>query len=539
MAAAREMFTAHDEAARNGVPVEEVLGARAESRARARAEAPSRTTRRELLVAGASLAGAAALASHPATSFAKTISKLQSPRIAIVGGGLAGLRCAHLLWTANPAAPIASTIYEANPERIGGRCWTLRDFFADGLITEHGGSFLNTDQVQVRQLAAQLGLKEEVVNAGELPEGEEVYFINGGVYTVAEALADWSAVGYPALKEAERQLHSVAGKAELDAMSVLDWLDSTEIGTESRLGKLLTANTVSENGGSPDDQSSIDLIELLVGKTRSELLPLPGDDERFHIIGGNDQLISGMAAQLPSGAIQQGFELIAMRANSDRSNTLSFATAAGVQDVTADIVVLALPFSTLRSVDLSKAGLSASKREVINTMGMGTNAKIHVELSHKTWPALGYNGVTYTEWQRFCTSWDDCVPLGADAAPALLLGFPGGRTGKSKLIGEAHGTAPAADVDWFLSDLERVFPGTQAAYTGLAYEDHWALDPWVHGAYSYYRVGQATSYGQLAFKPEGRIHFAGEHCSVENEGFLDGAVETGERVALRLMALLA
>ena len=81
-----------------------------------------------------------------------------------------------------------------------------------------------------------------------------------------------------------------------------------------------------------------------------------------------------------------------------------------------------------------------------------------------------------------------------------------------------------------------MFPGTTGAYTGRAYEDHWAKDPWVRGAYSYYRVGQANTYGQLAGKSEGRFLFAGEHTSIDNIGFLDGAVETGERAARRLLA---
>jgi monoamine oxidase len=56
----------------------------------------------------------------------------------------------------------------------------------------------------------------------------------------------------------------------------------------------------------------------------------------------------------------------------------------------------------------------------------------------------------------------------------------------------------------------------------------------VRGAYSYYRVGQANSYGQLAGASDGRLLFAGEHTSIENIGFLDGAVETGELAARRL-----
>ncbi len=201
---------------------------------------------------------------------------------------------------------------------------------------------------------------------------------------------------------------------------------------------------------------------------------------------------------------------------------------------TADLVVLALPFSTLRHVELERSGLSSAKRHVIDTMGMGTNAKIHLELSHKTWPALGYGGATYGEWQRLACAWDDTVQLGPNASPALYLAFPGGRVGRAGLTGKAHGTAPPRDVNWALGQIEHLFPGTTAAYTGRAYEDHWARDPWVHGAYSYYRVGQAASYGDLAGAADGRFLFAGEHTSTDNIGFLDGAVETGERAARQL-----
>jgi len=535
MARAQRMFALQLEAERSGVPVEELEGAGSGGREAAREE--WRSTRREVIAAGASLAAGAALAHSPAAAFAAGAAKharRHSPRIAIVGAGLAGLRCAHMLWTANPRRPIASTVFEANDQRIGGRCWTLRDFFNDGLLTEHGGAFLNSNQTAVRRLAALLGLQEEVIDGGDLPQGEEVYFIDGALYTPAEANADWATVGFPAFRAAARELRTEAGAARLDAMSVPQWLAGTEIGAGSRFGRLMQANAVTENGGDPADLSALDLIELLSRNPRSSVLPLPGDDERFHIVGGNDQLVSGMLGQLPGGTVRQGEELVAVRANAGGSVTLSFETAGVTRDVTADFVVLALPFSTLRDVDLSRSGLSAAKRKVIATMGMGSNAKIHLELTHKTWPALGYSGVTYGEWDRLACGWDDTVALGADARPALYLAFPGASVGLGGLSGVAHGQAPAPDAAWALAEIEHVFPGTTSAYTGRAYEDHWARDPWVRGAYSYYRVGQASSYGEVAAAEEGRFLFAGEHTSINNIGFLDGAVETGELAARRL-----
>ena len=190
-------------------------------------------------------------------------------------------------------------------------------------------------------------------------------------------------------------------------MSVPEWLESTAIGSGSRFGKLMMANTVTENGGDPGDQSAQDLIYLLIGNPRSSLQPLPGDDERYQIIGGNDQLVSGMIERLPPDTVRHDHALVAIRERADRAAQLVFDLDGRHVEKTADLVVLALPFSTLRDVELKHSGLSATKRRVIRTFGMGTNAKIHLELTHKTWPVLGYSGATYGEWQRLACAWDD------------------------------------------------------------------------------------------------------------------------------------
>lgn len=457
------------------------------------------------------------------------------PRIVVVGAGLAGLRCSHWLWTRHH---VASTLYEGHPERIGGRCWSLRDYFSNGLITEHGGAFIDSNQYAALDLAAELGLQLEDYNGGELIGLPEVYWFNGGYYTYAQASADWEHFGYRAFHDAVKESNTAPGLARLDKLSAPEWLDETPIGSTSLFGQLMIANTVSENGGDPGDQSALDLIGLTGVNPRTSLDPLPGYDEKWHIVGGNDQLVHGMAAELPAGAIQLDHRLVALRENSDGTHTLTFEVDGTTTDVTADYVSLALPFTLLRDVDLSRAGFTASKLRVIDTLGMGSNAKIHLEVAEKTWAQHGFNGVAYTSHDSFDVCWDDSVPLGPDGAPALLLAFPGANAGRNTLTGAAHGPSPAKDTNWFLDRIDPIFPGTRAAFTGAAYEDHWVRDPWVKGAYSYYRVGQYATFGEIAAAALGRVHFCGEHTSIENQGFLDGAVETGARAAEEIFAQL-
>jgi monoamine oxidase len=531
-ASLRRMFAVHESAVARGLPVDAVLD-EVEERTVAR-----RPFSRRRFLTGAAVAGAGLAFGPAATRALASVRQATSQhghRIAVVGAGLAGLRCSHLLWTRNG---ITSTLYEAHPERIGGRCWSLRDYFSSGLITEHGGAFIDSNQYATLNLAAELGLELEDYNGGELPGLPEIYWFDGAYYTYAEASADWKAFAYKAFHDAVRESNTASGLARLDSLSAPEWLDQTPIGSSSRFGKLMLANTVSENGGDPGEQSALDLIGLTGVNPRSSLDPLPGYDEKWHIVGGNDQLVHGMARQLPEGTVQPGHRLVAIRENSDGAQTLTFDVEGRTRDVIADYVALALPFTLLRDVDLSRAGFSATKRRVIETFGMGSNAKIHIEVVEKTWARHGFNGVAYTDHDSFDVCWDDSVPLGPDAAPALLLAFPGANAGRNTLTGDAHGPAPTVDVDWFLNRVDRIFPDTRAAFTGAAYEDHWVRDPWVRGAYSFYKVGQYATFGPIAAAAQGRVHFAGEHTSINNQGFLDGAVETGARAAREIVAQL-
>lgn len=483
-------------------------------------------SRRQLL-GGAVVVGAAAIAA--AAGLPRLAVAASGPSVTIVGAGLAGVRAAHWLYRVKG---IRASVYEGS-SRVGGRCYSLRGFFDDGVTVEHGGAFINTEHNAIRNLASSLGLSLYEVNGGNQPPGADKYWIDGANYSYSAANEDWGQV-YQAFKAAVQAApypqtysnHTATGLA-LDSQTVDQWLDANiPGGLSSRFAKLMQSNVVAEYGMDPDRQSALNLIYLLGWNGQNSLDPLTGGDEKYSIVGGNDQLLTAMLAQLPAGTVTLDRKLVAVKSNANGSVTCTFQAGNKYVDVTSDKVILALPFMTLRECDLTKAGFSAVKMRSINQFDLGSNSKIHVQFTSKPWAAQGYGGATYTNVTGFQCAWDDTV--NQPTAKGVICDFPGGSQ-TNAWTGAAFGTAPAAQVSDFLGQLEPIYPGITGAYNGKAYRDAWPRNPWSKGAYSCQQPGQYTSFFGIEAVAEGNVHFAGEHTSTEFFGYLNGAVESGER----------
>ncbi|HEY5014815.1 MAG TPA: FAD-dependent oxidoreductase, partial [Acidimicrobiia bacterium] len=249
----------------------------------------------------------------------------------------------------------------------------------------------------------------------------------------------------------------------------------------------------------------------------------------------NDLVISHMVADLPPGTIECGVPLLAARDGSAGATVLTFQRGRHTFDVVADLVVFALPFKILRTLDLSRLTLSPRKRRAIASQGLGTNLKLHTQVAGSPWTAAGRSGGAYSDPGSFQVAWDETV--GQPGAHSVLLGYLGGAAGVPT-GGADHGAAPAADVARFLERMEPWFPGLTAAYSGRAYRDAWALDPWHPGAYSYYRVGQYTDFAGYEKHREGNRFFCGEHTSLQFQGYMEGAIRSGELAAAQVAARL-
>lgn len=488
--------------------------------------AERRLRRREVIAGGAGLAAAAMLSGPISRALAAS-----GPRIVVVGGGLAGLTCAYRLKQAGHRADL----YEAS-DRLGGRCWTRRGDFAEGQIAEHGGELIDQGHTQTRQLAQELGLNLDNLLAAEVNGTDPFYYFDGRPYSYAEATDDlkqiWqqlhkdvSAASYPTLYNLSTQ----RGR-ELDAMSIADWIRAyVPGGLKSKLGQLLDVAYNIEYGAETSVQSSLNMLYLLAYSGQGQLRIFGPSNEKYHVRGGNDQIPARLAAAL-GGQITTGSALTSIRRNADGSYRLNFQSGLSSSTVNADRVVLALPFSILRTIDFAKAGFSPLKTTAIREQGMGTNSKLHLQFGDRHWNSLGSNGETYAD-TGYQNTWE--VTRAQPGAGGILVDYTGGKVGAS--FGSGTPTERAAQ---FLTQLEPVLPGISSHWNGRATVDFWPGYEWARGSYSYWKVGQYTRFAGVEREVEGTCHFAGEHTSVDFQGYLNGAVESGERAAGEILAAL-
>jgi monoamine oxidase len=456
-------------------------------------------------------------------------------RIVIVGAGAAGITCAYRLRQAG----LTISVYEAN-SRAGGRTWTLRGFFKDGQYAEHGGQLIASTHRSVRQLVAELGLRLTDLNGLYPPRTYDTYFIAGERYTHEEAVEDYDRYVYEPLGKAARAAggvttfykHTRAGIA-LDHMNVEEWLDqNVQGGATSKIGKLLLLACLDEYGGRTDVQSALNLIYLFADMHDHVLnLSGTGEDDKYTIDGGNDRLVATMIDRLPPETVRLGMALEALARNADGSYTCTFSSDGATKTVGAEIVVLSIPFTVLRLVDTTAAGFSERKRRAISQLDLGSNAKVHLQFTSEYWFKERLSGTAYAT-DLFQSAWD--TSIGQRGQAGMLVCFPGGDDG-ARYTGPVHGAAPTATAHRYLHSVEPSLPGALQAFNGLAYQDFWIGDPFTRGAYSYYKVGQYTTLCGEERIPQGNVYFCGEQTSIEWQGYINGAVSTGERAAREIL----
>ena len=449
--------------------------------------------------------------------------------VIIVGAGAAGLTCAYRLQQNG----VQARVIEA-ATRIGGRMHSLRNHFPDGQLTELGGEFFDSDHKAILGLARELGVRILDLAYANGTQGN-AYGFAGKLIPAESHLID---AFRPVAAKIREQLGDCAENCEvdweshpprgvaLDKKSISQWLQ--ENGIEGLVADVLKVAYTGEYGLDPEEQSALNLV-CLIG-TEPDAFELLGEsDERFHAVDGNDVIPQRLAQELEH-PVDLGTQLVRLGRSSDGRYELTVQRGASTDVLKADTVVLSLPFTLLRQVEIAPAlqeELPPAQRRAIRELGYGTNSKLICGFDRRVWAEKGFTGATFTDL-GYQSCWE--TSRGQAGTHGILTNFLGGKAGVALAEGSVEEHARR-----FVGQADKLFPGVAKAFTGEAVRFTWPTYKYTLGSYTCYRPGQYQAFAGAEGLSTGGLHVCGEHTSANFSGFMNGAVESGERVAREIL----
>jgi monoamine oxidase len=447
-------------------------------------------------------------------------------RVLIVGAGVAGLTAAYRLRRAGVPVDVVEASY-----RVGGRLVSLTNVPGSEGTVELGGEFIDSRHTHIRSLAAELGLETADLTAADAGLEREILYFQGKRINERQVIDDFA----PLAHRIDKDLRTLNTRnityrnpsphaVQLDQMSLVEYLEAEPI--SPLIDQLVRVAYITEFGRDAESQSCLNMLFLIgaeVGKWSTYGL----SDERYHVIGGNDQIPKKLAEQVED-AIELGTTLESIQATPAGRYRVSLRQNHTSLERTYERVLLTVPFSVLRQVNLD-VEMSPIKQQAIQQLGYGTSSKLAVPYRERIWRTqYGCTISIYTDLD-FQNTWES----------ARYWPGPGGwvtdlRGGKQGiLLGQGN---PNTHAQSLTQDLEQLFPGIQRVSRGTALRAVWAAEPYALGSYSCYLPGQWTKFGGVEAERVGNIWFAGEHCSLGSQGYMNGACETAEQAAQEILA---
>jgi monoamine oxidase len=489
----------------------------------ARAILATRSSRRRLFQI--SLAAASSTAAllldrqlHPIANAASS----KSP-VLIVGAGIAGLTAAYYLVKAG----IPVRIIEAS-KRTGGRILSQENALGTATTMELGGEFIDSGHTNIRKLAQELGLSEVDLVAVDQGLTPDIWFFNNRLITEQELIAPF----IPLAKQIDQDVQSI-GKVsykstnfraiQLDRLSITDYLK--QYCPDPLLQEFITVAYVNEFGLEANRQSAINLISL-IGRKTNKIEIFGESDQRYHIRGGNQQITNELARKL-SNYIETNTALESIRPTANGRYQVSIRKNNQSKTATFDRVILAIPFSVLRQINIG-VSLPEPKLSAIKELGYGTNTKVMISYSNRLWQSkYKSNGQSFSDLTTSET-WETSRDTAGQAG--IITNFSGGKLG----IQFAGSKLPIITND-LTKQFDRIFPGIAKFSIGKSAISNWLNSPYTRGSYASYLMGQWTKFGGVEGERVGNLFFIGEHCSIEAQGYMEGGCATGVAAATEII----
>lgn len=436
-------------------------------------------------------------------------------RVVVVGAGFAGLRAATNLCAAG-----ADVVLVEGGARPGGRVRTVRSPFIDGQYSESGAEWVDDiherllgelDRFGVRTLGSGeqwTAIRRWLHHDGRLLGPDEVRAAEPGLadaFDEFDRIVDEAAAGV--LDAGAPHLHPDA--TAIDARSLADVAAAVGLGP---LGKIFKRRDA--QGEFAAEPSQVSLLFVAQQRAHQRDASAGRDITAYRVEGGLSRVAEGLAAEL-GDAVHYGEHLVGVAQDAD-----GVTVHTDHRTLHADHVVLACSFVPLRSVTFHDP-LPPVLHDAVHQLGYGTVTKTSVQWAARTWPG-GY-ATTAGPAQRI---YEPTIDQSGTAG--ILMAYCGGEGG--------HQWATLTETERIerAAHEMRAMHGIDAEALG-GYSRAWSTEPRYGGSYAVYEPGQVQRFWAAVRAPWGRVHFAGEHVATCT-GYVEGALESGETVASRLVA---
>lgn len=442
---------------------------------------------------------------------------LKERKVVILGAGIAGLHAAYIL----KQHGIEFNIYEAS-KRVGGRMYSQKNLMGDGIVTELGAEFIDSNHADIIQLAKTFNLPLLDTEQDIVLE-KYVYYFEGKKYNcmdVKNALlpfAESIAEDIESLPEMIRY-DDFGNASKFDKVSIIDYLKSK--GMDGWLLALFDVAFTTEYGLDASEQSAINMLFIL--DTALPGCSLFGEsDERYKIVGGNQRVTDELSKHVGHIHLQHEVSIIE---DYKQAYRIHFSNG---EKVEADYVICTIPFSILRSIKLNLRELNDVKKKCIHELGYGRNAKTFVGYNKNVWRKAGYLGEVFTD-KNFQLGWEHSHKQNTKTFGYTF--YTGGTQSDIMKNVPLH-----KKVAKYANQLDEVFNGTKNHLNTKQAQFYWPSYKYSKASYACYKIGQWTSIAGAEQEPIGNIFFAGEHCSFDFQGFMNGGAETGRVAAENLL----